>query len=90
MKKLICFLMLCLSMVNGQWSMAWAQQMPPIPLDPAVKTGKLENGLTYYIRHNEWPEKRCDFYIAQRVGSMQEEDVLVLLLLPRTVTPETP
>ena len=49
-------------------------QMPPIPLDPAVKTGKLENGLTYYIRHNEWPEKRCDFYIAQRVGSMQEED----------------
>ena len=48
--------------------------MPPVPLDPAVKTGKLENGLTYYIRHNEWPEKRCDFYIAQRVGSMQEED----------------
>ena len=49
-------------------------QMPPVPLDPAVKTGKLDNGLTYYIRHNEWPEKRCDFYIAQRVGSMQEED----------------
>ncbi|MBQ7461839.1 MAG: insulinase family protein [Bacteroidaceae bacterium] len=49
-------------------------QMPPVPLDPAVKVGKLDNGLTYYIRHNEWPEKRCDFYIAQRVGSMQEED----------------
>ena len=49
-------------------------QMPPVPLDPAVKAGKLENGLTYFIRHNEWPEKRCDFYIAQRVGSMQEED----------------
>ena len=63
-------------MVNGQWSMASAQQMqmPPVPRDPAVKTGKLENGLTYYIRHNEWPEKRCDFYIAQRVGSMQEEN----------------
>ena len=74
MKKIVCFLLLCLSMVNGQWSMALAQQMPPVPLDPAVKVGKLENGLTYYIRHNEWPEKRCDFYIAQRVGSMQEED----------------
>ena len=76
MKKLICLFLLCLSMVNGQWSMASAQQMqmPPVPLDPAVKTGKLDNGLTYYIRHNEWPEKRCDFYIAQRVGSMQEED----------------
>ena len=53
---------------------AQQMQMPPVPLDPAVKTGKLENGLTYYIRHNEWPEKRCDFYIAQRVGSMQEEN----------------
>lgn len=78
MKKLICFLLLCFpfSIFNFQFSMASAQQMqmPPVPLDPAVKTGKLENGLTYYIRHNEWPEKRCDFYIAQRVGSMQEED----------------
>ena len=74
MKKFIILLCLGWSMVNGQWSMALAQQMPPIPLDPAVKTGKLDNGLTYFIRHNEWPEKRCDFYIAQGVGSMQEED----------------
>ena len=40
------------------------QQMPNVPLDPAVKVGVLPNGLTYYIRHNEWPEKRADFYIA--------------------------
>lgn len=45
-----------------------------IPLDPAVRKGVLPNGLTYYIRHNAWPEKRADFYIAQKVGSMQEED----------------
>ena len=45
-----------------------------IPLDPAVKMGVLPNGLTYYLRHNEWPEKRVDFYIAQKVGSMQEEE----------------
>ena len=38
-----------------------AQQMPNVPLDPEVKVGVLPNGLTYYIRHNEWPEKRCDF-----------------------------
>ena len=50
------------------------QQMPNVPLDPAVKVGVLPNGLTYYIRHNEWPEKRCDFYIAQKVGSIQEEE----------------
>ena len=51
-----------------------AQMMPPIPVDPDVKIGKLANGLTYYIRHNEWPEHRAEFFIAQRVGSIQEED----------------
>jgi len=52
----------------------FAQQNPPLPVDPEVRTGKLENGLTYYIRHNNQPEDRADFYIAQKVGSMQEED----------------
>lgn len=52
-----------------------AQMMPEkLPVDPQVRYGKLENGLTYYIRHNAYPEKRADFYIAQKVGSMQEED----------------
>ena len=51
-----------------------AQQMPSIPGDPDVKVGKLDNGLTYYIRHNAWPEQRAEFYIAQRVGSIQEND----------------
>lgn len=48
--------------------------MPQLPTDPAVRKGTLPNGLTYYIRHNEWPEERAFFYIAQNVGSMQEED----------------
>ena len=51
-----------------------AQQLPAIPTDPDVKIGKLDNGLTYYIRHNAWPEQRAEFYIAQRVGSIQEND----------------
>ena len=49
-------------------------QMPPVPVDEAVRIGKLDNGLTYYIRHNNWPENRAEFYIAQRVGSIQEND----------------
>lgn len=53
---------------------AQVMQLPPIPADPDVRTGKLANGLTYYIRHNNWPENRAEFYIAQRVGSLQEED----------------
>ena len=53
---------------------ALAQGMGPIPADPAVRTGKLANGLTYYVRQNNWPENRVNFYIAQNVGSIQEED----------------
>ena len=49
-------------------------QMPSIPVDPDVRIGKLDNGLTYYIRHNNWPENRAEFYIAQKVGSIQEND----------------
>lgn len=54
--------------------MVSAQQVPQIPVDKAVRIGKLDNGLTYYIRHNEWPENVANFYIAQRVGSIQEND----------------
>ena len=45
-----------------------------LPMDSAVRKGVLPNGLTYYLRHNEWPEKRAFFYIAQKVGSIQEEE----------------
>ncbi|MCH5307063.1 MAG: insulinase family protein [Prevotella sp.] len=41
--------------------------------DAAVRTGKLKNGLTYYIRHNAKEAGLADFYIAQRVGSILEE-----------------
>lgn len=51
-----------------------AQGLGKIPTDKAVVTGKLPNGLTYYVRRNNWPEHRVNFYIAQRVGSIQEND----------------
>ena len=45
-----------------------------LPVDPNVKIGKLENGLTYYIRHNSQPAQRAEFYLATNVGAYQEED----------------
>lgn len=51
-----------------------AQQAMPCPFDPNIRRGKLENGLTYYIRHNEKPAQRANFYIAQKVGSILEEE----------------
>lgn len=68
MKKILLSVLLVMA------TMAMAQQNPTLPVDEKVRTGKLENGLTYYIRHNSTPENRADFYIAQKVGSMQEED----------------
>lgn len=62
-------------MLAGCLLPAAAQEpMQPLPIDPQVRYGKLDNGLTYYLRHNTQPKDRADFYIAQRVGSMQEED----------------
>jgi len=55
-------------------SLAQGFQMPPVPIDKEVRIGKLSNGLTYYVRKNGYPEKRVNFYIAQRVGSIQEND----------------
>lgn len=55
--------------------MITAQEAPEkLPLDPDVRYGKLDNGLTYYIRHNEQPKQRCEFHIAQAVGAILEED----------------
>ena len=48
--------------------------MQPLPVDQKVRIGRLDNGLTYYIRHNEEPKDQAFFYIAQKVGSIQEEE----------------
>lgn len=69
MKKLLLTLVMLFSMMTHV-----AAQNMTLPMDTAVRKGTLPNGLTYYLRHNEWPEKRAFFYIAQKVGSIQEED----------------
>ena len=45
----------------------------PLRQDPTIRKGTLKNGMTYYIRHNAKEAGLADFYIAQRVGSIQEE-----------------
>ena len=43
-----------------------------LELDKNVRRGKLDNGLTYYIRHNAKPAQRAEFYIVTNVGAIQE------------------
>ena len=52
----------------------FGQQPQALPNDPDVRVGKLDNGLTYYIRHNDKPAQRAEFYLATDVGAYQEED----------------
>ena len=72
--KVRMFLAAVLTMFSATALVAQEMQLPPIPVDPAVRIGKLDNGLTYYIRHNDYPEHVANFYIAQRVGSINEEE----------------
>ncbi len=70
MKKLLLNLLLLSAAI-----MVSAQETPEkLPMDPDVRYGKLDNGLTYYIRHNEQPKQRAEFHIAQAVGAILEED----------------
>ena len=74
MMKLKSILAAAVLLFASATTMMAQMQMPPIPVDDQVRIGRLDNGLTYYIRYNNWPEQRAEFYIAQRVGSIQEND----------------
>ena len=53
---------------------AFSQFKTTIPLNKNVVSGKLQNGLTYYILHNEEPKDRASFYFVQNVGAILEDD----------------
>ncbi|MBK8506404.1 MAG: insulinase family protein [Saprospiraceae bacterium] len=46
----------------------------PVPLDPRVRIGKLENGMRYYIQNNKKPEHRAELRLAVAAGSINEDD----------------
>ena len=77
MKKTLSKLVLIIALVLSWTSLVLAQNynlkdMPP--LDPKIRAGVLSNGMHYYIRANNLPEKRGEFYIANNIGAIQEND----------------
>lgn len=46
----------------------------PLPQDQHVVVGKLPNGVTYYLRHNQEPKERASFYIIRNAGALMETD----------------
>ena len=72
-KYLRLFLLAVVALLAGMPAVA-GNDGEQLPLDPTIRIGKLKNGLTYYIRHNDNPKNLVNFYIAQKVGSIQEEE----------------
>lgn len=71
MKKLLSLLILtvvCPAFMFGQL----LSPVEPLQKDSTVIYGKLDNGLIYYIKHNDKPAQRADFYIVTNVGAIQE------------------
>ena len=72
MKKLIQGACALFFLATGVTS--YAQSETKIPVDPNVKIGKLDNGLTYYIRNNGKPEDKLELRLVLKAGSILEED----------------
>lgn len=51
-----------------------AQNLPVLPSDPAITTGTLPNGLTYYIAKNTSAKGRADFALVQKTGTRTISD----------------
>jgi len=71
MKKTFTFLIIVVVSISA---FAQGNADKTVPVDPDYRIGKLENGLTYYIRHNTEPAGRASYYIIQNVGAILEKD----------------
>ena len=68
------FIMLALLLVFPVAGVAQLSPDQPLPQDTAILTGKLSNGITYYIRRNNEPKERASFYIIRHAGALLEND----------------
>lgn len=67
-------LLLLLMLSVADYSMAQLKPDEKLPFDPAVKIGKLENGLTFYIRQNKKPEQKVELRLVLNAGAICEDD----------------
>lgn len=72
--KSTTFMLIALFISLASFAQKEAADQSVLPLDPKVKVGKLENGMTYYIRQNAKPENRVELTLAVYAGSILEED----------------
>ena len=69
--KILLLSFLFLSLIGYAQPIDWNKKLPA---DPNVLIGKLPNGITYYLRHNEEPKDRASFFIIRNAGALLEND----------------
>ncbi len=75
MKKHIAFILLSITLIFMAPFLVTANgTSEKIPLDPHVRTGTLENGLSYYVQKNSMPEERAYLRLVVNAGSTQEDE----------------
>ncbi len=74
MKRLFTLAIALMMMAVAVAQRVGGPEIPYIPLDKDVRVGQLENGMRYYLRHNDKQKGLADFYIVHDVGAIQEED----------------
>ncbi|MDQ6960920.1 MAG: insulinase family protein [Mariprofundaceae bacterium] len=67
----VCFLLMSACVAN---SPNLSHMDKPLPQDPQLHVGQLENGLRYMVRQNKKPNQQVEFRLVLNVGSLQEND----------------
>lgn len=74
MRNLVSGVTMVLALIISFSLSAQVDLSAKLPLDAKLTTGKLDNGLTYYIRENKKPEKKVELRLIIKVGSIMEDD----------------
>ncbi|MFH2142828.1 MAG: insulinase family protein [Bacteroidota bacterium] len=72
MNKLFVFVFLLITI--GLAAQSTYKLTDPLPTDPSIIKGKLENGMIYYIQQNSTPKNRAELTLVVKAGSILEND----------------
>ncbi|MDO5980934.1 M16 family metallopeptidase [Flavivirga spongiicola] len=74
MKNITVIIIIILTLFIGETVAQTTSFNTHIPIDPSIKTGKLSNGLAYYLKRNAKPENKAELRLVLNVGSVLEDD----------------
>ncbi len=74
MSRLLRLIVWCVVLASPAWAAPWPEVPSDLPADPALRAGKLENGLRYFVLPNQTPKGRASLRLVVAAGSLLERD----------------